>query len=799
MKTYSLLLVFLLIPVCVHADIDQASIDQAIKAGVRYLKRLQQNSGAFPGQDGITILTLLALLKSRVVPQDPAIRKGLAYVYKHTPRDVYGTSLLIMLLEAAYAKYPHRYTPTSHILPKKIKRRIKTTVRRLMSGRGANGAYWSYNLRLTRGGDLSNAQFAILALKSASRCGIKIPPRYWRRMLVYLLAAQQKSGPAVSIIGGWAKKRSRYVYRSDRPFRARGWGYTLKSKKAYGSMTAAGLSSVMIAQSELKGYKYFSPDLQKRTQKAIDDGFAWLSHYYTIAGNPSGNKHRQNWHYYYLYGLERVGRLRGFDYIGTHRWYPQGAALLLEAQKADGRWKTGVRDTCFALLFLSQATAPLQGTITLRSTITPMGATPKPSPQTAETVTVVSKKPSRIVIPKEHPAALVNLYLKTTQEQKGAAILRKLQAHKLNFQACQKILRDGRRLKSYLAGKIRFKKFTIYGKTVPCALFFPPQYDAKKKFPLLILLHGTRGAGIHQINRWMEMAGRYGVILAAPTMDFDYGWKGTAQERAIPITLAKKLPLVYAIDSKRVFLYGVSAGGHCAWEVAARYPDYFAGLISVASAPRLKNWYNLSNLQHVPVFAAVGEREDPLLRRNLRWAGREIKRKGGSFHYKVYADKGHCLPIYRDIKQVAQWIQRKKCQWFPKKVMFVLSDQHTRSHWVEVLRFKNKSRVFRQKLTGSSKHMLRRVPAKASSKIGRVKAHITRKNQMYIYTRNVRVLRIHILPQVVDVTRPVTIYFNHKKRYHGRVDFNIEHLLKTLRGTEDRQRLTYAYIDFKIP
>jgi len=62
------------------------------------------------------------------------------------------------------------------------------------------------------------------------------------------------------------------------------------------------------------------------------------------------------WLYYYLYGVERVGRASGRKYFGKKDWYRIGATMLIESQKADGSWQSrwGRSDlsTSFALLFL---------------------------------------------------------------------------------------------------------------------------------------------------------------------------------------------------------------------------------------------------------------------------------------------------------------------------------------------------------------------------------------------------------------------------------------------------------------
>jgi hypothetical protein len=65
---------------------------------------------------------------------------------------------------------------------------------------------------------------------------------------------------------------------------------------------------------------------------------------------------------YYLDAVERLGILTGTEKIGNREWYPEGSKMLLETQRPDGSWKLGENlyyDTCFAILFLRRATAPL--------------------------------------------------------------------------------------------------------------------------------------------------------------------------------------------------------------------------------------------------------------------------------------------------------------------------------------------------------------------------------------------------------------------------------------------------------
>ena len=131
-------------------------------------------------------------------------------------------------------------------------------------------------------------------------------------------------------------------------------------------MTTAGLASLAIIKERLAALDA----LDRKTGRSIDEamlgGLGWLTHHFTVDRNPGA---KIGWHYYYLYGLERVGSMLGRPHVGTHDWYREGAEVLLGDQLAEGRWPASadaltaehedeILQTCFALLFLRRSTVP---------------------------------------------------------------------------------------------------------------------------------------------------------------------------------------------------------------------------------------------------------------------------------------------------------------------------------------------------------------------------------------------------------------------------------------------------------
>ena len=177
-------------------------------------------------------------------------------------------------------------------------------------------------------GDNSVSQYALLGLHAASRSRVKPAAELWRRSL----AVHQERQNADD--GGWAYS---------------------EGSRAYGSMTCAGVCALALARHELG-------DNDPAIEERIERGLAWLNAHFAVDHHPEGS---DGWVYYYLYSLERVGRILDTEFVGDHEWYPLGARHLVDKQEADGRWVGGGEEEdprlagSFALLFLTRATESL--------------------------------------------------------------------------------------------------------------------------------------------------------------------------------------------------------------------------------------------------------------------------------------------------------------------------------------------------------------------------------------------------------------------------------------------------------
>jgi len=332
----------------------RARVLQAINRGRAYLESQQSregswvaNAGVAEYKNGTTGLAILALLNSGSKEDDERVQNGLKYL----------RSLRDDQLESSSRQKPYELSLMlqAHAAVKgKDRGRIATLAELLIQYQKSNGG-WRYDKPAGAADtdyDNSVNQFALLGLREAAMTGYPVDQKVWLRAQQLLVQGQ---------LGG-----------ADSPF-GNGWPYTPDDAAAYGSMTVAGLSSLIITSSMLQQDDNVGPDGRinccepsgdQAVRKALKAGERWLGTNFSVNHNPG----RPDYFYmYYLYGLERAGRFGGVRFYGEHDWYREGAETLVESQNVrTGSWSRGgqvipggIVDTCFAILFLSKGLAPV--------------------------------------------------------------------------------------------------------------------------------------------------------------------------------------------------------------------------------------------------------------------------------------------------------------------------------------------------------------------------------------------------------------------------------------------------------
>ena len=329
----------------IRAEITADQVRRAISRGTGYLIRTQREDGSWQGMEslgfpgGVTSLAVVALIYSGIPDGHPAIDKALQYLRQVDPQKTYTVALQTMAFVAARQEENRL----------RIEQNVNWLERAQIKSGPAQGM-WSYNLHHAQGGDHSNTQFALLALRDASEIGVSVAPKIWERTQQMWRSTQKPDG---------------------------GWGYRIFPQST-GSMTSAGIASLVITGSQLsKGLETITRTGeihrcgQYDADTSLENAVRWMGKNFSVHNNPNNDK--SGWWLYYMYALERAGRLSARRFFGEHDWYREGAEILVNEGFHDaltGAWRGrgGSSDverrypalaTSYALLFLSKGKSPV--------------------------------------------------------------------------------------------------------------------------------------------------------------------------------------------------------------------------------------------------------------------------------------------------------------------------------------------------------------------------------------------------------------------------------------------------------
>jgi len=316
--------------------VNQLGVNQAIERGVQYFMDRQLVDGSWGYyrhiEPGPTAFRLYTLLKCGVRTSHPVIQRGRAYILAHENEATYPLSTKVLAL--------------AEMNEEGDKERIRDLLELMWDNQIGDGLFLysidGYNSHLSRG-DLSNALFAGLAMRSASQVGVSIKASRWGDLAEGALACW-KASDGLPRTGGRAEPR--------------GFSYT-PGGGVTSSMTVAGVSMLAIVD-EQAGNR-ITGRLRIPVKMGIRTGLAWLEENFTWTAN--AGQHGGYHNFFSIYGIERVGGLLDLPVVANRDWYFEGSNQLLAWQSGSGTWseRSGHTETELALLFLKRATARTSG------------------------------------------------------------------------------------------------------------------------------------------------------------------------------------------------------------------------------------------------------------------------------------------------------------------------------------------------------------------------------------------------------------------------------------------------------
>ncbi len=297
----------------------------AIDAGLMYLRSQQGPDGAVAKSVGFTALSLRAFLESPRGYNEgdgPFITKQVDFLLANAHPDGsiaesmgdsgYKTAVAIAALAAT--KNP-KYDAVID------KGRKFLTLHQVDESEGytkEHRYYGGFGYGGDQRPDLSNTYIALEGLKAAS-----LDPKdpAWQKALLFVSRSQNRSE---SNDQKWAGNDGGFVYRTGTDPEQ----FEIGDSASYGSMTAAGLLSLLYA------------GLDKKDPR-IQAAYQWLRNDYTLDVNPGTDKKHTLFYFYNAYA--KVMRAMGDDTFvdskgQTHNWRNELTRKLLTLQGPDGSW-----------------------------------------------------------------------------------------------------------------------------------------------------------------------------------------------------------------------------------------------------------------------------------------------------------------------------------------------------------------------------------------------------------------------------------------------------------------------------
>ncbi|MEI6556281.1 MAG: dienelactone hydrolase family protein [Paludibacter sp.] len=150
---------------------------------------------------------------------------------------------------------------------------------------------------------------------------------------------------------------------------------------------------------------------------------------------------------------------------------------------------------------------------------------------------------------------------------------------------------------------------------LPYRLLKPLNFDTKKKYPVILSLHGAGGRGTDNVkqiadSKWLkylageEIRSTYSCYIVGPqSMGL---W--SEEQLALLKTIIKELP---SVDLNRIYILGHSMGGHGSYRFIQFDPTFFAAAAPSAGSglPETEDFIDVNKIKNIPVWAFHGDKD----------------------------------------------------------------------------------------------------------------------------------------------------------------------------------------------
>jgi predicted peptidase len=183
------------------------------------------------------------------------------------------------------------------------------------------------------------------------------------------------------------------------------------------------------------------------------------------------------------------------------------------------------------------------------------------------------------------------------------------------------------------------------GKEAKYVLFVPHNYKPEEAAPLVLFLHGAGETGEDG-----EKQAKVGLGPAIKKMEKTFPafaifpqsqkrtWGANSSDAKRALGILAEIEMKYKIDTKRIYLTGLSMGGFGTWSLAVAHPDKWAAIVPICGGGNPKA---VGPIKDLPCWCFHGKDDNIVSVAKSREMIEALKAAGGNPEYTEYPGVGH--------------------------------------------------------------------------------------------------------------------------------------------------------------
>jgi predicted peptidase len=176
-------------------------------------------------------------------------------------------------------------------------------------------------------------------------------------------------------------------------------------------------------------------------------------------------------------------------------------------------------------------------------------------------------------------------------------------------------------------------------------VFVPHDYTGDKAYPLILFLHGageTGSDGVKQTKVGLGPAIKTNEksfpFFAVFPQSHKRTWLANSDDGKRAIAILEEVQKNYKIDSKRIYLTGLSMGGYGTWNMAIKYPKRWAAIAPVCGGG---DPTKAERIKDIPCWCFHGDADKAVSVQKSRDMIAALKAAGAHPLYNEYKGVGH--------------------------------------------------------------------------------------------------------------------------------------------------------------